>query len=135
MTSVNSALRQAINQVVEREYITRVPSDGDRSDMSMSTALNAVIAMLEDRPALFKELLRAPESNVRDITAVEARLRRAVNRYAATQMRTGLMKSLHVTPPSGEQDQVAFFAGVRATEEVFETLAETLDEPQSDRTA
>ncbi|TSA40104.1 hypothetical protein D4R30_00195 [archaeon] len=92
----------------------------------MNTALNAVIAMLEDRPALFKQLLRAPDSDVKNLTAVEARLRKAVNRYAATQVRAGLMQTLHVTP-SDLQSQEYFFAGVRNTEAIFETLAEKLE--------
>lgn len=93
--------------------------------MSMSTALNAVIAMLEDRPKLFKELLRAPDSNITDITAIECRLRRAVNRYAATQIRAGLMKTLRVT---GEGHGPEFVDGVRAIEEVFEQLEHELEQ-------
>lgn len=102
---------------------------GVDTDMGVNRALNAVIAMLEDRPKLFKELLRAPGSDVQNATEVETRLRQAIDRYAATQIRTGLMRTLHVmTPgePAGEVKQV-FFDGVRAVEEVFETLADELD--------
>lgn len=93
-----------------------------------SQALNAVIAMLEDRPALFKELLRAPGSNVKDLTSAEQRLRRAMCRYAATQIKVGLMQTLHVLPPdSGPEYQEGFLNGVRAIEGVFEALAKTLE--------
>ena len=117
---------------VPSPYIELVDLAGDKRPMGINSALNAVIAMLEDRPALFKELLRAPGSDVRNLTAVELRLRAAVKKYAATQIRTGLTQSLHVVPPiadddSGEQTQ-SFYAGVRATEEVFERLVVSLDE-------
>lgn len=95
--------------------------------MSVNRALNAVIAFLEDRPAQFKELLRSPDSNVTNLSVVGCRLRAAVNQYAATQVRGGLMSALHVEPPNSVQDTTAFFEGVRAAEEVFETLAQKLE--------
>jgi hypothetical protein len=96
--------------------------------MSVNHALNAVIALLEDRPAQFKELLRAPESNVQNISEVRARLQTALSRYAATQIRGGLIAALHVTPDGYDETGARiFFEGVRATEEVFETLARRLE--------
>ena len=108
--------------------------------MSFNTALNATIALIENRPEQFKEMLRAPASDVKDLPAVRARLDKALNFYAATKIRVGLMDSLHLTPPESlhvdnrsdipecaDLQSEAYYAGVRAAEKIFETLIAALE--------
>ena len=62
--------------------------------MSLNAGLNATIALIENRPAHFKEMLRDPMSDVKDISLVYTRLIRS-DYYAATKIRLALMAALH----------------------------------------
>jgi hypothetical protein len=99
--------------------------------MSLNAGINATIALIEDRPEQFKEMLRAVTSDVKDIGAVRIRLNRALNFYAATKIRWALMNTLHIEPNKAENmDSVcreAFFAGVCAVEKLFEDLLAELE--------
>lgn len=99
--------------------------------MSMNAALNATIALIENRPAQFREMLREPSSDVKSISPVYTRLKQALDFYAATKMRAALMASLHVQPPEnveGLSRTDIFFTGVRAVETIFESMIASLEE-------
>ena len=97
--------------------------------MSLNAALNATIALIENRPAQFREMLREPTSDVKNISPVYARMMRSLDFYAATKIRFALMAALHIQPPdfkTTEYDQ-AFFEGVSAVEKVFEGVLNGLE--------
>ena len=66
--------------------------------MSLNAALNATIALIENRPAQFREMLREPTSDVKNISPVYSRMIRSLDFYAATKIRIALMAALHVQP-------------------------------------
>jgi len=59
--------------------------------MSLNAALNATIALIENRPAQFREMLREPTSDVKNISPVYSRMIRSLDFYAATKIRIALM--------------------------------------------
>jgi hypothetical protein len=89
--------------------------------------MNAVIAMLEDRTALAKELLRAPDSDVKNIPEIQLRLQDAVNKQVAKGLRDVLRQALATQPGKDTIDREAFYEGVVAVEELLEAEAETLE--------
>lgn len=98
--------------------------------MSLNAGINATIALIEDRPEQFKEMLRSITSDVTDIGASRARLNKALNFYAATKIRWALMTSLQLEP-TGNPDSACreyFFAGIRSVEKVFEDLLQELEQ-------
>ena len=94
--------------------------------MSLNAGINATIALIEDRPEQFKEMLRSITSDVKDIGAARARLTRALNFYAATKIRWALMSTLQIEPNKAENMdwacREAFFAGVCSVEKLLENL-------------
>ena len=66
--------------------------------MSLNAALNATIALIENRPAQFREMLREPTSDVKNISPVYSRMVRSLDFYAATKIRIALMAALHAQP-------------------------------------
>lgn len=89
--------------------------------MSLNKAINAVIAVIEERPEVAKGILREPTSDVKSIPEVLNRLRTALNKYAAGEIRQGLLEALHVEPDrDAESHPDTFYSGVRAVETVFE---------------
>jgi hypothetical protein len=103
--------------------------------LSLNAALNATIALIQNRTEYFKELLRDPGSDVRDISAVRVRLNKALEFHGATVIRGALMETLHLAPapPKGLDSEAsdlyteAFYAGVRAVEAKFEDLVGKLE--------
>lgn len=113
--------------------------------MSLNAGINATIALIEDRPEQFKEMLRYHTSDVKDLPAVRRRLYKALNFFSATKIRWALMQTLHLDMPvtllpedpmrdtfSSEElnaaTREAFFSGVCAAEKVFESLVKELEE-------
>lgn len=95
--------------------------------MSLNAAMNAVIALLENRPAVAKEIFRQPGSDV-DISTLTARLNSAIDRRLANELRHALMATLSIQPEGlNGSNRDSFYAGVRAVEEKFEKLASTLE--------
>lgn len=96
--------------------------------MSLMKAMNAVIALLENRPAVAKEIFRAPESDVKDIGDLELKLEVAVNHRVAKEISESLMATLRLEPPKAydSRDREVFYEGVRAVEQVFENLVQEL---------
>lgn len=91
--------------------------------MSLNLGMNAVIALIENRPEQFKEMLRVPSSDVKDISSTYSRLLKAMDMYAATKLRGFLMMSLHIQVPSDIKDkgpdfEAAYIAGIRSVEDV-----------------
>jgi hypothetical protein len=103
--------------------------------MSLNKALNATVALIEGNTNIAKEILRDPSSDVRDGSAIMYRLNRAVDRAAARAIRNALVRCLAIqsTPqtrsstPNPEYDK-AFFAGVKATEDIMNTVVEELED-------
>lgn len=108
--------------------------------MSLNAALNATIALIENRPAQFREMLREPSSDVKNIPPVVARMTQALDFYGATKIRAGLMQTLHVQPHTEavagliENDaeppeiyDAGFLDGVRQVEKIFEQIVEQLE--------
>jgi hypothetical protein len=112
--------------------------------MSLNSALNATIALIENRPAQFREMLREPTSDVKNISPVYSRMIRSLDFYAATKIRIALMAALHVQPTEEQlkawDELVAsgvkitradyeriFFEGVTSVEKVFEGILNILE--------
>jgi len=113
--------------------------------MSLNAALNATIALIENRPAQFREMLREPTSDVKNISPVYTRMIRSLDFYAATKIRIALMAALHVQPAEEQlkawDDLVnssakltradyerVYFDGVTSVEKVFEGILNMLEE-------
>jgi hypothetical protein len=100
--------------------------------MSLNKAMNVVIAVIEERPGVAKDILRHPTSDVKNVPEVLNRLQQAVRKNAANEIRQGLMNCLHIQPrrTSGEfseEETNMFFHGVRAVEDLFESLITELE--------
>lgn len=101
----------------------------------MNKSLNAVIALIEGRVDIAKEIIREPDSDVENVPEVLARLDRAVNKTVAKAMRNVLVRSLSVQPPSDSiSDSItrsviaeAFYLGVTEVEKIFEKAIEELE--------
>jgi hypothetical protein len=105
--------------------------------MSLNTAINAVIALIEDQTDLAKELFRGPNSDVRSIPEVVNRLRRAIDLNMAKGIRRALVDTLKIQPPASqdvrhEVNKEDFYAGVVAAEQHFESVATELEHPYFD---
>jgi hypothetical protein len=101
--------------------------------MSLNTAINAVIALIEDETDLAKELFRGPNSDVRSIPEVVNRLRRAIDLNMAKGIRRALIDTLKIQPPEGTTaNKEDFYAGVAAAEQHFESVATELEHPYFD---
>ena len=111
--------------------------------MSLNAALNATIALIENRPAQFREMLREPTSDVKNISPVYSRMIRSLDFYAATKIRIALMAALHVQPTEEQLTacpdyakatradfERSFFDGVTAVEKVFEGILNLLEEKE-----
>jgi hypothetical protein len=100
--------------------------------MSLNAALNATIALIENRPAQFREMLREPSSDVKNISPVYARLSRSLDFYAATKIRTVLMAALHLAPqyarPFDPHYEDGYYDGIVAIEKLFEDVLTKLEE-------
>jgi hypothetical protein len=102
--------------------------------MSLNKAINATIALVEGRTDIAKEVFRAPDSDVKDIPAVVARLEEVVNKAAAKAIRNGLVRALSIQPnvPISALKELrdayeeGFYAGMNQVETLFETIAEEL---------
>lgn len=99
--------------------------------MSLNSALNAVIALLEGRPSVAKDILRNPLSDIKNVPEVLTRLNSALDRHTAAQVRKALIECLRIQPDSTVEfpleERDAFFQGVRAVEELFEKLVAELE--------
>jgi N-methylhydantoinase A/oxoprolinase/acetone carboxylase beta subunit len=109
--------------------------------MSLNKAVNAVIALVENRTDIAKEIFREPGSDIKNIPAITARLDRAVEKAAATAMRNALKRSLavqlqeprlkHFMKMAGTDTQgaveSAFYEGVDAIERLFEGIVLEMD--------
>jgi len=91
--------------------------------------INAVIALIEDRPHNARQILRAPGVNV-PISAVQARLNVAVeNREKKAKievLKEVLRRSLRAQPKEKETSE-AFFEGVSHVESIAEVLLGELE--------
>lgn len=88
--------------------------------MSNNKVINAVVALIEDRPKVAREILRGPEVNLstseligRVYTALQDRERKA----AIEALKNVLRSSMRVTHPT--QDET-FFVGVATVEGIIE---------------
>jgi len=95
--------------------------------MSLNKAMNAVIAMLEGRLSIAKEMLRAPDSDIKNIPDVRIRLQLAVDKQSAKQIRDLLSHCLALEPSKDTIDREAFFEGVVAVESVLEAAVVHLE--------
>jgi hypothetical protein len=96
--------------------------------MSLNKAMNAVIALIEERPRLARELLREPTSDVNNVPEVINRLRQALRKYAANEIRKVLIECLRTECPLPADQDSAYFEGVRKVEELFEAHIEELEQ-------
>jgi phage-related protein len=94
--------------------------------MSLNAAMNAVIAAIEGRTDLVKEIFRDPNSDIKSIPEVVYRLQKAIDRNMAKGIRHALMQTLTIQPPENK-DKDAFFTGVAAVEEYFDKVATGLE--------
>lgn len=92
--------------------------------MSMNSALNAAVALIEGRTDIAKEIIRAPGSDVLNVPAIMSRLERAVNKAAAKAISNVLIRSLAIQPTSdiltNKNLSEAFYVGVTSVEKIFE---------------
>lgn len=109
--------------------------------MSLNKAVNAVIALVENRTDIAKEIFRGPGSDVKNIPAIMTRLDQAVEKAAATAMRNALKRSLavqlsetrlkHFVKTAGTDTQgaieAAFYEGVDEIERLFEKIVMEMD--------
>jgi hypothetical protein len=97
--------------------------------MSLNNGINAVIALLEDRPAAAKEFLRAPTSDVQNISGVMIRLDQAARKNAAKEIREILKQAMSIQPSDDKNpDQIeAFYEGVTSMEYLLEMVASDLE--------
>jgi hypothetical protein len=95
--------------------------------MSLNKAMNAVIAMLDGRLRVAKEMLRAPDSDVKNIPEVQMRLQLALDKQVAKRLRGVLNCALAIEPTQDTIDRQAFYEGVVAVEGLLEGEAERLE--------
>lgn len=103
--------------------------------MSLVTAWNAAIAVIEDRPKDARHMLRTETLTV-DIGSLYSRLMSAVDKVSdkevATCLRTLLRATLTldpVVPPAG-LDKAAYYQGVRDVEEQIEAMLKDFEQEQ-----
>lgn len=106
--------------------------------MSLNKAINSVVALIEGRTDIAKEIFRDPTSDVQNIPEIMARLDATVEKAAAKAIRNGLIRALALRPdPKMLKDlrqkspdvlqESAFFAGIAAVEELFGGIAYQLE--------
>jgi predicted dinucleotide-utilizing enzyme len=105
--------------------------------MSLNKAINSVVALIEGRTDIAKEIFRDPTSDVSNIPDVMARLDAAVEKAAAKAIRNGLIRALAIRPdvkisPNVLSPERAFYDGVNAMEKLFGDIAFTLERHASD---
>lgn len=107
--------------------------------MSLNKAINATIALIEGRTDIAKEILRDPQSDVRNIPAIMVRLNRVVDLAAARAMRNVLVTALGIQPQLPVEPQKiteanrqayekAFYDGVSAVEALFSQVVYGLEQ-------
>jgi hypothetical protein len=101
--------------------------------ISMSNRLiNAVIALVEDRPTDAREMLRSPELAI-SVTELQMRLHNAIHRReraaAITQLKQALLASLTYQPPESysDKEKEAYFAGINRLETWIDERIEDLE--------
>lgn len=96
--------------------------------MSNNTLLNALVALLEDRPEGAREMLRSPEMNASP-SAIMARLESAIEareRKAKIEvLKQVLQKTLRLDPPSENKED--FLWGVDIVETIIDDLILALE--------
>src|SRR3569833_1012916 len=104
--------------------------------MSLNSALNATVALIEGRTQLAKEILRGPGSDVKNVPKILARLDHAVSKASAQTLRTALRRTLAAQPRPMAQNEESeeyakyeegFYEGVAFVEAVIESIAEQLE--------
>lgn len=90
--------------------------------MSLNNSMNSVIALLEGRPALAKDILRRPTSDVTNVPEVMSRLDRAVNKRVAKELKVILMDLMRLQAPTNYTTDACeyFYEGVAAVEAQLE---------------
>jgi hypothetical protein len=94
--------------------------------MSLNNAMNAVIAMLENKPEVAREIFRAPESDIENISDVQAKLYEAVRVLFVKQIKAILKETPKIQSPYNDMAlNEAFFAGVDKVETELEHKIES----------
>ena len=90
--------------------------------MSLNTAMNAVLAILEDRAELARDILRSPNSDITDINTVMTRVYMAVDKEAINAIKQVLRAALTLQPPDSmtSVEKEAFYQGIKAIEELLD---------------
>lgn len=98
----------------------------------MNKLLNAMIALIENRPEVARTLLRSPDMKAFSIGEVQSRLHAALDRAKAGAIIEALRQVMHqslrltgtLDPGATEQQQEAFLKGVAAVESILEHYIE-----------
>jgi hypothetical protein len=94
----------------------------------MNKLLNALLALIENRPQVARELLRSPELKINSLSDIVARINSAIvtanTKYNELVLKSILRESLSIEIPeitdANRQYVDAFVAGVTAVEEIIE---------------
>jgi hypothetical protein len=98
--------------------------------MSLNAALNATIALIENRPAQFREMLREPTSDVKNISPVYSRMIRSLDFLHVQPTEEQLTACPDYTKATRADFERSFFDGVTAVEKVFEGILNMLEEKE-----
>lgn len=103
--------------------------------MSMNKALNAVIALVENKPDIARAYFRDPNSDILNVGEATARLYSALDHRFAIELRMLLVKLLEAEPSSMTKLKPetkgpyidGFYDGVRQVEQMIERLLVKLE--------